>query len=259
MNDSIQEQGRHWSRHARRYDEVFLDPYRPGVSNPILEALQSVPRERGRSVIDLGCGTGPLLPYLIERFDEVVALDFAPGMIRKARARLGERADRVKFLARPMDALEDFVGHFEVAVAVNSIVMPDVRVIDRTLTAIRRCLKPDGQFLGVVPAMDAIHYHTMLLHDHALDRGADEGEAERSAAFHGEHVYYDFAFGRFDYQGLKQHFWQPFEVDYRLRKAGFSHVEIAKLLYPWDEHVINEADRFSNCPPSWDWTFSARS
>src|SRR5690606_27583874 len=119
------------------------------------------------------------------------------------------------------DALEDFVGHFEVAVAVNSIVMPDVRVIDRTLTAIRRCLKPDGQFLGVVPAMDAIHYHTMLLHDHALDRGADEGEAERSAAFHGEHVYYDFAFGRFDYQGLKQHFWQPFEVDYRLRKAGF--------------------------------------
>ncbi len=111
-------------------------------------------------------------------------------------------------------------------VAINSIVMPDVRKIDRTLRAIRASLKPGGQFLGVLPSMDAIHYHTMLLMDQALDRGLEIEEAERSAAFHGEHQYYEFAFGRFKFLGLRQKFWQPFEIRHRMTKAGFRSVEL---------------------------------
>ena len=49
--------------------------------------------------------------------------------------------------------------------------------------------------------------------------------AERFAAFHAEHSYYDFAFGRFSFQGLWQKFWQPFEVRHRFTKAGFASVE----------------------------------
>src|SRR5690606_27328308 len=106
----------------------------------------------------------------------------------------------------------------------NSIVMPDERVIDRTLRAIRACLKPKGVFLGAVPSIDAIQYHTMLLLDRALDEGRPPRDAESYAAFQAEHSHYDFAFGRFRFQGLRQKFWQPFEVEYRLRKAGFGRV-----------------------------------
>jgi hypothetical protein len=112
-------------------------------------------------------------------------------------------------------------------------------------------------FLGVVPAMDAIHYHTMLLMDRALDQGLAPVEAERSAAFHGEHAYYDFAFGRFQFLGLRQKFWQPFEVRHRLTKAGFSSVELDQVLYPWDESPAGGAD-FADHPRSWDWSFVAR-
>ena len=143
------------------------------------------------------------------------------------------------------------------AVAVNSLVMPDVRVIDRTLRAIRASLRPGGLFLGVVPAMDAIHYHTMLLMDQALDRGLDPEEAERYAAFHAEHHYYEFAFGRFQFQGLRQKFWQPFEIRHRLAKAGFASVELDQVLYPWDESIAGGAD-FADHPRSWDWSFRAR-
>ena len=259
-------QDQQWSRHAARYDELFLDPFRPGVENPLLDALAAVPDAAHKVVADLGCGTGPLLPHLVGRFDQVVALDFAPGMVDAARKRLeaatardggGDgRPARVEFLVRPMHELDDYRGEFDVAVAVNSVVMPDVRAIDRTLAAIRASLRPGGLFFGIVPSMDAIHYHTMLLHDAALDRGLDPDEAERHAAFHGEHHFYEFAFGRFLFQGLRQKFWQPFEIEHHFRKAGFVAVELAKVLYPWDD-TITGGPAFAAYPRSWDWFFRA--
>src|SRR3954471_19320655 len=198
----LQGQDRQWSRHAVRYDELFLDAFHPGVENPLLARLAEVPDPGRKTVADLGCGTGPLLPLLVGRFGRVIALDFAPGMIERARERLGPDAGAVTFETRAMDDLADYAGRLDVAVAVNSVVMPDVRQIDRTLRAIRASLRDDGVFLGVVPAMDAIHYHTMLLMDQALDRGLSPEEAEKTAAFHAEHHYYEFAFGRFRFMGL---------------------------------------------------------
>ncbi len=253
----LQNQDQHWSQHAEKYDEVFLDPYLPGVENPLLPALDSIADAGRKTVADLGCGTGPLLPFLAERFERVYALDFAAGMIERARARL-QSADgrRVTFLQRPMDQLEDLDGQLDVAVAVNSLVMPDIRIIDKTLRAIRACLKPGGQFLGIVPSIDAIIYHTMLLVDKALDRGLPPGEAERIASLQIERRYYDFAFGRFRFRGLRQKFWQPFEIEHRFAKAGFSAITLSKVLYPWDESLAG-SDDLSNAPRSWDWFFQA--
>ncbi len=254
----LDDQDHQWSRHAARYDEVFLDAFHPGVENPLMAALEAVADPGGKTVIDLGCGTGPLLSYLLGRFGRVIALDFAPAMIARARHRLGRHASgKVEFLSRPMHDLTDLKGTLDVAIAVNSLVMPDVRLIDKTLSAVRASLKSSGVFLGVVPSMDAIHYHTMLLMDQSLDRGATPEEAERYAAFHGEHGFYEFAFGRFRFQGLKQKFWQPFELRHRLSKAGFRSLTLDQLLYPWDESITGGAE-FSDHPKSWDWTFHAR-
>ena len=167
-SSELHNQDRHWSRHAERYDEVFLDPFAPGVENPLWAALDAMPDAAHKTAADLGCGTGPLLPHLAARFERVIALDFAPGMIERARERLAPGADdRVTFLQRPMHEIDDLAGQVDVAVAINSLVMPDVRLIDRTLRGIRATLKPGGQFLGIVPSIDAIVYHTMLLMDQA--------------------------------------------------------------------------------------------
>jgi SAM-dependent methyltransferase len=255
----LQNQDRHWSRHAKQYEDVFLDPYAPGVENPLWAALDAIPDAGRKTVADLGCGTGPLLPHLAARFGRVVALDFAPGMIERARGGLGpEAGDRVTFLTRPMHALDDLAGQLDVAVAVNSLVMPDIRLIDRTLRAIRGTLKPGGSFLGIVPSIDAIAYHAMLLVDRALERGLAPKEAERLASVQAERRYYDFLFGRFRFQGLHQKFWQPFELEHRLAKAGFTSVTLGKVLYPWDDSLA-DADEFSEFPRSWDWFFRCSS
>ena len=117
----------------------------------------------------------------------VIALDFAPGMLKRARERLDpEAVSRVTFLKRPMHELDDLAGQLDVAVAVNSLVMPDVRLIDRTLRSIRASLKPGGLFLGVVPSIDTIYYHLMLLMDQSLDQGLETKEAKRLAGLHAE-------------------------------------------------------------------------
>ncbi|WP_240907091.1 class I SAM-dependent methyltransferase [Paludisphaera rhizosphaerae] len=251
------DQSRSWSRHAARYDEVFLNPYGPGVQNPLWKALDAIEAPETKTVADLGCGTGPLINRLLERFGRVVALDFAPGMLQRARGRVAEAdRDRVMFLERTMEDLEDLSGPLDVAVAVNSLVMPDVQRIHRVLTAIHRALRPGGVFLGIAPSMDAIQYHTMLLYDQALERGLAPSEAERFAAIHGEHNCYDFAFGRFRYQGLRQKFWLPFEFQHRFGKAGFRSVTLDKVLYPWDENFAGATELAAE-PPSWDWFFHA--
>ena len=96
----------------------------------------------------------------------------------------------------------------------------------------------------------------MLILDRALDQSQDIEAAQALAAHQAEHHYYDFAFGWFRFQGLFQKFWYGFEVEYRLRKAGFSDVRIDKILYPWDDQVYGGGE-FAGQPPSWDWAFFA--
>ena len=253
-----QKQAEHWNRQEARYDEVFLDPYGPDVVNPLWEELAEVPSAQRKTAADLGCGTGTLLPYLAEQFQSVFALDFAPDMLTRARSRLQPGAlARVTFLERAMHELDDLAGKLDLAVAVNSLVMPDVRLIDRTLSAIHKSLKPDGLIMGVVPSIDAIYYHMMLLIDHSLDQDFPLVEAEKLAALHVERRHYDFAVGRFQFEGLRQKFWQPFEVEYRLKRAGFSAPVLKKVLYPWDESLAS-GGVLRGFPPSWDWFFRAR-
>ncbi len=252
------DQGRSWSRHAAHYDEVFLDPFGPGVVNPLWDALDAVEGAEAKVAADLGCGTGPLVSALLERFARVVALDFAPGMIERAKQRVAEDdRPRVSFLQRPMDELDDLAGTIDVAVAVCSLVMPDVRLIDRTLRAIRASLRPGGVFLGIAPSIDAVQYHTLLLYDQALDHGMGPVEAERFAALHAEHRYYDFAFGRFKFQGLRQKFWHGFELEHRLAKCGFRSITTAKVLYPWTNANFAGGVELADHPQSWDWFFRA--
>ncbi len=155
-----------------------------------------------------------------------------------------------------MHELDDLAAQLDVAVAVNSLVMPDVRLIDRTLRSIRASLKPGGLFLGIVPSIDTICYHLMLLMDRGLDQGLEPKEAQRIAALQAQRRHYDFAFGEFRFEGLRQKFWQSFEIEYRLNKAGFVSTTLGKVLYPWDESVVG-SDTLAGFPRNWDWFFQA--
>jgi SAM-dependent methyltransferase len=247
------EQSQHWSEAAEGYEEAFIDPYLPEVRNPLRRAIAEL-ADRRKTVADLGCGIGSLLPFLAEHFGRVIAVDFAEGMLARARERCHGRTN-VAFHKGNLTNLSEWAGQVDVAVAVNSLVLPDTADLESALRAIHAGLRENGHFLGIVPAIDAVHYFTMLLLDRARLAGMPEDKARRNAAHHAEHEYYDFAFGGFRYKGLEQHFWQPFEVRYRLRRAGFRRIRMAKVHLSWQQFGC--ARDLGDEPPPWDWFFHA--
>jgi hypothetical protein len=104
--------------------------------------------------------------------------------------------------------------------------------------------------------MDAVHYLTMLLIDRALKAGKPIDVARKNAAHHAEHETYDFAFSQFRFQGLDQHFWQPFEVAYRFERAGFALRRLKKVHLSWSEFAGGK--ELKDHAPPWDWFFLAK-
>jgi SAM-dependent methyltransferase len=253
-HNSPHDQAHFWSDAAQRYEQEFVDPYGAGVRNPLPDALATLAARGSQTVADLGCGIGPLLPMLSERFQQVVAVDFAAGMLSRARERVRAHSN-IEFFQRSLTDLSTLPGPVDVAVAVNSLVLPDPAELQQCLASVHALVKPGGSFLGIVPGMDSVHYLTMLLIDRAQATGMPLEAARKNAAMHAEHELYDFNFGEFRYRGLVQHFWQPFEIPYRLRKAGFRKVRVSKVSLSWDQ-FRSIRDLSENAPP-WDWFFQA--
>ena len=248
------EQDHFWSKVAASYEQQFVDPYRDDVRSPLKRILRRL-GNRERVVADLGCGIGPLLPFLAEHFKMVYAVDFAEGMLERARERVKD-CPNVRFHQASFLDLHCLLEPIDVAVAVNSLVLPNPDDLEAALREIQRCLKPGGIFLGILPAMDAVHYATMLLVDRALDAGKPIDVARKNAAHHNEHEYYDFAFGQFRFQGLHQHFWQPFEIPYRFARTGFTLKRLKKVHLSWKEFAGGR--ELKEFPPPWDWFFLAK-
>src|SRR4051812_26721102 len=98
------DQADYWSRAATNYEQEYIDPYRPEVRSPLLKAFQRLKESPQKVAADLGCGIGPLLPVLAERFRKVFAVDFAEGMLGRARERCLGLAN-IEFLQRRLTDL----------------------------------------------------------------------------------------------------------------------------------------------------------
>src|SRR5436190_21653034 len=87
---------------ARIHHEGFAfhaDAVAPGV----LAILEPV-RERGGTVLEIGCGSGLLTRYLVDAGHRVIATDASPAMVELARS-YARGADAVRVLALPHDAV----------------------------------------------------------------------------------------------------------------------------------------------------------
>jgi len=140
--------GEHYVEHIEKADAQGEVPG-AAVYREYLEALGISPCH---AVLDLGVGTGRLLPDLLSRGGFVCGMDLSMTMMRRAQERLGDRAVLVQGDAQQLpfaDASFDRI----VAWAVWENI-PDQR---RALAEAARLLRPDGRLLFTTKNLTSWH------------------------------------------------------------------------------------------------------
>jgi ubiquinone/menaquinone biosynthesis C-methylase UbiE len=106
------------------------------VRNTLLETITG-------HVLEIGFGTGRNLPFYPATITSLTAVDFNPGVYRKARARIR----RVHY---PVDVRQADCEHLPMKPAtfdcvVSTFTLCSVEDLAQTLSEVRRVLKPDGR------------------------------------------------------------------------------------------------------------------
>jgi len=133
----------YWDSQAATFDDQsdhgLLDPLvKEAWRRLMLEHLPAAPA----AVADIGCGTGTLAVLLAAEGYAVTGLDFAPAMIRAARAKARRAGVRCRFVLSDAGAPTLPAGSFDVVLARHVLwAMPDPSV---ALAAWLRLLLPGG-------------------------------------------------------------------------------------------------------------------
>lgn len=129
---------------ARRYYDAFAATYEVGRDgrsryHDLLDDLEvdlCAPLVRGRSVLEVGCGTGLLLRRLAPLADEAVGVDLSPGMLARARER------GLTVVEGDARALPFPDARFDVAVSFKTL--PHVPDLAQALAELARVVRPGG-------------------------------------------------------------------------------------------------------------------
>ncbi|MBD5204390.1 MAG: class I SAM-dependent methyltransferase [Bacteroidales bacterium] len=145
-------------------DEVRSTPARV---NAILDLLLIRP---GMSILDLGTGTGVLIPYLTERIGadgKIVAIDLSEGMLSIARKKYGEY-ENVEFLKLDFEE-EQIPGEYDLIMLYS--VFPHLHYPKQTIDWLYKMnRKPGGRLVIALPSdekfINNIHHERKSESDH---------------------------------------------------------------------------------------------
>jgi 2-polyprenyl-3-methyl-5-hydroxy-6-metoxy-1,4-benzoquinol methylase len=137
-----------WDRNAAFWDERMTDgnDFQKVLVGPATERLLSVRPDE--LILEIACGNGVMARRLAELGARVVATDFAPDMIERARARgdLGGSIEyRIVDATKRAELLELGAGRFDGVVC--GMALMDMAEIDPLMEAIPALLKPAGRFV----------------------------------------------------------------------------------------------------------------
>ena len=132
-----------------------------------------LPLKPGDHVLDAGCGTGVLVPFILERITEtgiLYELDFAEKMIEVNRS-LHER-DNIRFIVS--DAENAPLDDASCDVVICFSCFPHFQDKGKAMTALSRILKPGGVFaVSHFDSSEGINKHHgschAVMHDHLPD------------------------------------------------------------------------------------------
>jgi len=149
-NNLVAESRGIWDTNAEAWDRKISagGGMQSTLVEPTVERMVGI--QPGERVLDIACGNGQFSRRLAALGAHVVASDFSPNMIERAKARTVEHADRIDY--HVVDATNEAQllalgapGQFDAAVCNNAVMdMPEIEPLFRTVA---KLLKPGGRFV----------------------------------------------------------------------------------------------------------------
>lgn len=141
-----------WSRYAKLYDFEISRFNRPAYAE--MYRLISHALTKDMRVLEIATGTGLIALNIAASVQSVEAIDFAPGMIEKAKQK--KAPPNVRFSVGDATALNYADQSFDAVIISNALhIMPDPALVLENIT---RVLKPGG--LLVAPTFSHGHLRT---------------------------------------------------------------------------------------------------
>ena len=103
----------------------------------------------GELVLEIACGNGVFARRMAELSVHVVAIDFAEGLLERARARSAAYTDRIDYLLVDATAEDQLLalGKRQFDAAICNMALMDMASIEPLLSALSQLLKPAGRFV----------------------------------------------------------------------------------------------------------------
>ncbi|MGC8929277.1 MAG: class I SAM-dependent methyltransferase [Candidatus Woesearchaeota archaeon] len=242
-----------WDEIAESYYDEVISPFQQKVKNPLYSEIKKIRNKKKKVIAEFGCGYFVLGEFLSKKFKKVYATDFSLKMVKMAREKCSELKNVV--VKKEKMVRMKHINKFDVVLSINSLLMPSFKEIKRALKNINNSLKEDGVCFIIVPSMESLLYHGLLVLNSELKR-TRENTAKRRVKEKLGLKKMDFLFGYFREGKYKQKFFYLHELKYLFRKAGFKNISISKVEYSWKSD-IGDYERFPKEEKLWDWFVKA--
>jgi ubiquinone/menaquinone biosynthesis C-methylase UbiE len=138
--------------------EIYDERYSEEQHRKYQKALESVPVE-GRTVLDVGCGSGMFFPEVADKASLVVGVDVSFGLLKKAKE---HTAKNVHVIQADADHLPFRDGAFEAAFSFT--VLQNMPKPPKTLQEIKRTVTGNGRIAvtGLKKAFPNTSFHDLI-------------------------------------------------------------------------------------------------
>jgi ubiquinone/menaquinone biosynthesis C-methylase UbiE len=109
-------------------------------------AAEIASRVRGQRVLDIGCGTGPLVGEFLRRGRDALGVDSSPEVVAEARRRYGDR-----FSVGSVTSLPYPDASVDAATLIEVVEHLDDGTLDSAIREARRVLRPGGRLFITTP------------------------------------------------------------------------------------------------------------
>ena len=244
----------YWNSLAEDYSDQVLEIIDRDL-NGVLEEEISVTADSFQKAADLGCGRGSLLEVLGENFAEVYAVDYAEGLLEKARRRVSR--DNITFIRHNLASSRDLSFQVGVTFCVNAMISPQFKFRRNIARCVKRVTRKGGVSIFVVPAFESI-FNT---YDALLRCESREGKQRGRAAARLRRVFEKEVKcpvdGIVDIGGTLTKCYRKEELEGFLTEIGFEIERIRKVEFSWDEE-LDHPPEWLKSPYPWDWLVRAR-